>query len=129
MIVKNGTLMLAPVTNIRDAWRTSAVFSISGPTMIPGVSHNESSGMSKEPLVGAAPVLDRTLKVRQILLRGLHRFGLVLDGDVDDAVARLHVDRADFFGAEDPESAAFDHRRAAHPDVRVLRRDDDVAAA
>ena len=39
MIVKNGTVTLAPVTNIRAAWRTSAVFSTSGPTMMPGVSH------------------------------------------------------------------------------------------
>ena len=47
MIVKNGTLMFEPVTNIRDACRTSAVFSTSGPTMMPGVSHRNSSGMSK----------------------------------------------------------------------------------
>ena len=32
-------------------------------------------------------------------------------------------------GCEHAEPAAFDHRRAAHADVRVLGRDDDVAAA
>ena len=39
--------MLAPVTNIRAAWRTSAVFSTSGPTMMPGVSQRNRIGMSK----------------------------------------------------------------------------------
>jgi hypothetical protein len=38
---------LAPITNTRLQWRTSAVFSKSGPTMFPGVSHSDSSGMSK----------------------------------------------------------------------------------
>src|SRR6266511_4476778 len=43
----SGTVRLAPVTNIRATWRTIAVFSASGPTMKPGVSHSDSSGMSK----------------------------------------------------------------------------------
>src|SRR5208283_5461128 len=38
--------MFAPVTNIRAACRTSAVFSTSGPTIMPGVSHRNTSGMS-----------------------------------------------------------------------------------
>ena len=42
-----GTDRLAPVTNSRLQWRTSPVFSISGPTMIPGVSHSTRIGMSK----------------------------------------------------------------------------------
>ncbi len=46
-MVKNGTVILAPVTNILAAWRTSAVFSISGPTMMPGVSHKLRMGISK----------------------------------------------------------------------------------
>ena len=45
--MKNGTVRLAPVTNMRAAWRTSAVFSTSGPTMMPGVSHSDSTGRSK----------------------------------------------------------------------------------
>ena len=44
--MKHGTVIFEPITNIRDACRTSAVFSTSGPTMIPGVSHRNSSGMS-----------------------------------------------------------------------------------
>ena len=47
MIVQKGTLTLAPVTNIRQACRTSAVVSTSGPTMIPGVSQSDRIGMSK----------------------------------------------------------------------------------
>ncbi len=42
----NGTVRLAPTTNSRLAWRTSPVSSASGPTMIPGVSHRNSSGTS-----------------------------------------------------------------------------------
>ena len=38
MMVKKGTDRLAPTRNMRLEWRTSAVFSISGPTMMPGVS-------------------------------------------------------------------------------------------
>ena len=56
-------------------------------------------------------------------------FGLVADEDVDHAGARLHVARADLLGLEDAEAAAFDHRRPAHADRAVARRDDDVAAA
>ena len=41
----------------------------------------------------------------------------------------LHVDRADLGGPEHTEPAALDHRRAAHPDVRVLGGDHDVAAS
>ena len=37
-----GTVTLAPVTNRRLTWRTSAVCSASGPTMIPGVSQRKS---------------------------------------------------------------------------------------
>ena len=85
--------------------------------------------VAQPTLVGAVPVRERALEVREVLLRDAHRLGLVGDGDVDDAVGRLHGDRADLVGAEHAEAAAFDHRRAAHADVRVLRRDDDVAAA
>ena len=49
MTVKNGTRRLAPLTNIRLTCRTSAVFSASGPTMNPGVSHRNSSGRSNAP--------------------------------------------------------------------------------
>jgi hypothetical protein len=40
----SGTVRLAPVTNMRETWRTIAVFSASGPTMKPGVSHSASTG-------------------------------------------------------------------------------------
>ena len=45
-MVKNGTVRLAPTTNMRQQCRTSAVFSISGPTMMPGVSHRNRIGRS-----------------------------------------------------------------------------------
>ena len=39
-----GTSRLAPVTNMREKCLTVAVFSASGPTMKPGVSHRNSIG-------------------------------------------------------------------------------------
>ena len=73
--------------------------------------------------------LSRALKIRKILLGGFDRLGFVLDQNIDDAVGHLHLDRADFLGPEDAEAAAFDHRGAAHPDIRVLGRDHDVATS
>ena len=58
-----------------------------------------------------------------------HGLDLVLDQDVDDAVGACTLDRADLLGRVDAEPAALDHRRAAHADIGVSRRDDDVAAA
>ena len=79
-------------------------------------------------LVGTRPRLDRALEVRQVLLRRRHRFGFVLDGDVDDAVRHLHRHRSDVLGLVHAEAAAFDHRRTTHADVRVGGGDHDVAA-
>ena len=42
-----GTVDARAVTNMRDACRTSAVFSTSGPTMMPGVSQSDRIGRSK----------------------------------------------------------------------------------
>ena len=39
-----GTDRFAPMTNSREKCRTVAVFSDSGPTMNPGVSHSETTG-------------------------------------------------------------------------------------
>ncbi len=86
-------------------------------------------GRPQEPLVGALPVTHRSLEVREVLLRDRDRFGLVGDGEVDDAVGNLHRHRADFVRMEHAETAAFDHRGPAHADARVGRRDDDVATA
>ena len=47
MTLKTGTLMFAPVTNIRPKWRSWAVSSASTPTIKPGVSHKNSKGISK----------------------------------------------------------------------------------
>jgi hypothetical protein len=79
--------------------------------------------------VGALPVGDRPLEVRQVLLRGGDRRGLVLHQDVDHAVARLHAARPDLLGREAAEAAALDHRGAAHADVAALRGDDHVGTA
>ena len=46
-MVKKGTVRLAPTTKRRLTWRTSAVFSASGPTIMPGVSQSIRSGRSK----------------------------------------------------------------------------------
>ena len=84
---------------------------------------------AEQSLIRAVPLGDRSLEVGEVLLRDAHRFGLVGDGDVDDAVRHLHRHRPDLVGMEHAEAAAFDHRGAAHPDARVLRGDDDVGAA
>ena len=44
VVMNTGTLIVPATTNIRDTRRTSEVFSASGPTMKPGVSHNERIG-------------------------------------------------------------------------------------
>ena len=197
---------------MRQQWRTSAVFSTSGPTMMPGVSQRNRIGMSKashscmkraalsapglsmapERCVGVVgddaerPALDADegghhaeAEVRPQLE---HRAGVgqrlddrahvvdaqpVLRNDAAQAAlvgALPGVDRApgstrgtawrrapprprrrprcrrrrsaparaigaDLFRPEDAEPAALDHRRPAHADVRVRRRDHHVAAA
>ena len=63
------------------------------------------------------------------MTRETHRIGLVGRGDVDDAVLHLHVERPHLVGLDHTEAAALDHRRAAHADARVGRRDDQVGAA
>ena len=45
-MVKNGTLRLAPITKSRLKCLTCAVCSASGPTMNPGVSHRNRTGIS-----------------------------------------------------------------------------------
>jgi len=53
---------------------------------------------------------------------------LVGGGDVDHAVAHLHVEWTDLVGVHGTEPAALDHRRTAHADAGVRGRDDHVAA-
>ena len=81
------------------------------------------------PLVVALPFVDGALEVRQVLLGGHDRLGFVGHQHIDHAVGPLHVDRADFFGTEHAQAAAFDHGGAADADVRALGRDDHIAAA
>src|SRR5690606_3181844 len=82
----------------------------------------------QDRLVGARPagLGLGTGEVRQVPAGDRHRLGLVLDDDVDDAVGRLDLDRADVLGRVDAEAPALDHRRAAHADVGVAGGDDDV---
>ena len=80
-------------------------------------------------LIGALPIVGRTLEVAEVLLGRCHCGGFIRYDDVDHAVGALHLDRADVVRVEDAESAALDHRRAPHADVAVLRGDDHVAAA
>src|SRR5579872_7507558 len=85
--------------------------------------------VAQDALVGAFPLRQRPLEIRKILFGDFYCFGFVLDRDVDHSVGHLHIDGADFLGTEDAEPAAFDHRGTAHPDVGILRRDDDVATS
>ena len=68
-------------------------------------------------------------EVREVLLRDRDRLGFVGHEHVDHAVRDLHVDRPDRGRLVRAEPAAFDHRGAAHADVRTFGRDDHVAAA
>ena len=83
--------------------------------------------VAQAALVVRLPIRDRALEVGEVLLGDLARFGLILRQDVDDAVGHLEGHRPDLFGGVDAEAPALDHRRAAHPDRRSLRRDDHVA--
>ena len=47
MTASSGTRSDPPATNRREQWRTSAVASASGPTIIPGVSISETIGSPK----------------------------------------------------------------------------------
>ncbi len=54
---------------------------------------------------------------------------IIRDAQVNHAIGVLHVDRADLGRLVDAQPAALDHRRAAHSDAGVLRRNHHVAAA
>ena len=85
--------------------------------------------MAQLALVGALPRLGRALEVAEVLLGDGDRLCLILHHDVHHAVGPLYVDRPDDRRLEHAQATALDHRRAAHPDVAVLRGDDHVAAA
>ena len=80
-------------------------------------------------LVGTRPFLDLAAEVREVLLRRGHGSRVVVDGDVDDPVRDLRLERADVTWLVHTETAAFDHRRATHRDVRAGDADDDVTTA
>ena len=82
--------------------------------------------MAKQPLVGTRPLLDLAAEVREIPLRRRHCGRVIVDGDVDDTVGDLRLERADFTWLVHTETAAFDHRGTAHRDVRAGDADDDV---
>ena len=67
-------------------------------------------------------------EVTEVLLRCGDSHGFIGHADVNDTIAGLCVDVADGGGLDAAEAPAFDHCGAGHPDVRVLRGDDDVAA-
>ncbi len=84
--------------------------------------------IAEPELVGRLPRCDRSLEERQRLAGETNGIGLVVGGDVDHAVANLHVERADVLGGDDAEAASLDHRGTTHADARVRCRDDEVAA-
>ena len=85
--------------------------------------------LSQQPLIGAGPLSHCPLKIAQILLGDPNRIAFILGEDIDDAVGFLHLDRTDFLGFEYPKTAAFDHRRTTHADVRSACCNDHIAAA
>ena len=101
---------------------------VDGPAHVVAAQAVDGHDVAQPILVGARPVVDGPLEVRQVALGQLHGFGLVGGDEVDDPVGPLHVDRPDGGRREHPQPAALDHRRPAHPDVRVGGGDHDVAA-
>src|SRR4029077_12385051 len=80
------------------------------------------------PLIGHAHVIRRATEIGEVALGGGARGAIVWDAQVDHAICVLHLDRAHLGGLVDAQPATLDHRRAAHPDTRVLGGDDHIAA-
>ena len=85
--------------------------------------------MSQLALVRGHPVSDLTLKIPEVLLRNLHRLGLILNQYIDNPVRYLKRHRTHLFGRVNAQTAAFDHRRPAHGDCRIFCRNYDVTAS
>ena len=83
---------------------------------------------AQQALVGRDPVAGVALEEAEVLARRMHGFLLVRHQHVDHAIGVLHGAGAHILGREHAQPAAFDHGRAAHAQVAVLRRDDHVAA-
>ena len=71
----------------------------------------------------------RSLEIGKVLLGDGYRLGIVGHGNVDNAIFRLHINRANFLRPENTESAAFDHHRTAHPDVGILGGNNHITAS
>ena len=84
--------------------------------------------MPQPLLIGASPVGERPLEIRQVLLRVAHGLRVVLRQDVDHPLPRVHRRRPDILGLYRAQPGALDHHRAAHTNCRVLCRDHDIAA-
>src|SRR5439155_11302177 len=78
---------------------------------------------------GTRPLVQGPLEIRQVFLRDLDGFDLVVDRDVDDAIRHLNTHRPDFLWPIDAKPAPLDHRRTAHADGRVGAGDNRVTAA
>ena len=77
---------------------------------------------------GRLPIALCTLKKRQVMLGRNHRLRFVVHQHIDHTIAVLHGAGANLLGLEHAQAPAFDHGRAAHADVAVLRGDDHIAA-
>src|SRR5262249_24372827 len=85
--------------------------------------------LAQQALIGALPVANCALKIRDVPLCDLDCFGLVGRRNVDDSVRNLDIDRPYFLRSENSESAPLDHRWPTLPDIGVAGRDHHVAAS
>ena len=82
--------------------------------------------LPEQRLVRRTPFRQIALEVRQVTPGDVDRLLLVSGQDVDHPVRHLDRDGPDVLGRKHAQAAALDHRRAAHPDVRVRGGNDDV---
>ena len=79
--------------------------------------------------IGGFPRINRTLKIREILLCANHRFGFVCHFDVHDAIGYLHIHRPHFIWRENTQAAPFNHGRSTDANIGTLCRNDHITAA
>ena len=118
------------MTNSREQWRTSAVFSTSGPTMMPGVSDSDRIGMSKasQSCMKRAALSEPSLSMappRCIGLLAIMPIGPALDADQGGDHAGPNCGRS---SSTEPSSASVSITLADVVDAQPVLRDRRGAA-
>ena len=75
------------------------------------------------PFVNRIDLLRRAVDSAYDLHAGLN---IIDNFHIHHTVLSLNVDRADLFGLKNTKTAAFNHHRTAHADVRIFSRDNYI---